>query len=257
MLGEILGRNAGLTWTELLFVLFLPPRPLARASPRLLCSDPFGEPMGFKLGLVKEEPVAVTGALVGPILGVFRADIVGVVSSSCASEVRNGVKAGRFEDVLEVSGEVMVSIVCSSCASSNNVCSFSVEPVGLLAALRILINDDGVAGLSSVAGNGAECGPDEAAAIWGDLLAEADLGVAGGGIKTSDSGSGDMDSPSELSRLREVGPLLLVCCLIWRELLAFSASSMIPFTLLGGMLVLDSCFFLDCGFIEGDCRTAR
>lgn len=199
MLGEILGRNAGLTWTELLFVLFLPPRPLARASPRLLCSDPFGEPMGFKLGLVKEEPVAVTGALVGPILGVFRADIVGVVSSSCASEVRNGVKAGRFEDVLDVSGEVMVSIVCSSCASSIDVCSFSVEPVDLLAALRILINDDGVAGLSSVAGNGAECGPDEAAAIWGDLLAEADFGVAGGGIKTSDRGSGDMDSASELS----------------------------------------------------------
>lgn len=211
MLGDILGRNAGLTWTELLFVLFLPPRPLARASPRLLCSDPFGEPMGFRLGLVKEEPVAVTGALVGAILGVFRADIVGVVSSSCVSEVRNGVRAGRFEDVLEVSGEVMASIVCSSCASSMDVCSFSAEPVERLAALRILINDDGVAGLSSVAGIGADCGPEVAGTIWGDLLAEADLGVAGGGIKTSDNGSGEMDSASELSWLREIGPLLLVC----------------------------------------------
>ena len=199
MLGDILGRNAGLTWTELLFVLFLPPRPFVKASPRLWCKEPFGEPNGFRLGLAKDEPVAVAGALVGAILGVFRADIVGVASSSWVSDVRKGVKAGRFEDGLEVSGRVMASIVCSSCASSMDVCSFNAEPAGRLAALRILINDDGVAGLSSVASTGAACDPDVAALIWGDLLAEADLGVAGGGIKTSESGSGEMDSASELS----------------------------------------------------------
>ena len=199
MLGDIFGRNAGLTWTELLFVLFLPPRPFFEASPRLLCKEPSGEPIGFRLGLVKDEPVAVAGALVGAILGVFRADIVGVASSAWVSDVCKGVRAGRFDDGLEASGKVMASIVRSSCASSMDVCSFNAEPAGRLAALRILINDAGVAGLSSVAGIGAACGPDVAPLIWGDLLAEADLGVAGGGIKTSESGSGEMEPASELS----------------------------------------------------------
>ena len=121
--------------------------------------------MGFKTGLVKEEPVTVAGALVAAILGVFRADIVGVVSSSCVSDVRKGVKAGRFEDALVVSGKTIASIVCSSCASSMDVCSFSAEPAGRPAALRILINDAGVAGLLSVANVRADCDPDVAAMI--------------------------------------------------------------------------------------------
>jgi len=37
--------------------------------------------------------------------------------------------------------------------------------------------------------------------MYGDLLADPDLGVAGGGIRASDNGSGEIDSASELSWL--------------------------------------------------------
>lgn len=193
MLGDILGRKAGLTCTELLFVRFLPPRPLIRESPRLLSWAVFGD-----AGLGKAEPVAVTGALVAAILGVLRADMVGVNSSSFASEVRRGVKAGRFADPLADSGRTMASIVCSSSDSSNDVRSFKAEPAGLEVPLRIFINDAGVAGLSVVGGMGADWDPGFAANC-GDWVREADFGVAGGGIRISDNGSGDMDSASELS----------------------------------------------------------
>lgn len=134
----------------------------------------------------------------GAIFGVLRADMVGVMSSSVVSEVRNGVKAGRLVDGFAESGAMMASIVCSSSDSSRDVCSLRAEPAGFPAPLRSLINDAGVAGLLSMGGIGAECDPG-LATICGDLLAEADFGVAGGGIRTSDSGSGDIDSASELS----------------------------------------------------------
>lgn len=112
--------------------------------------DAFGDVIG--LGLGKTELVAVTGALVGAILGVLRADIVGVKSSSFVSEVRKGVNAGRFAEPLAASGKVMASIVCSSSDSSRIDCSFKVEPADLPAPFRIFINDAGVAGWSPMGG---------------------------------------------------------------------------------------------------------
>lgn len=159
ILGEIFGRNAGLTCTELLFVLFFPARPLVRGSPRLLDIAPFVEITVFGLGLGNAEPVAVTGALVGTIFGALRADMVGVGSSSFASPVLRGVKAGRFDDSFAGSGKAIASIVCSSSDSSSELCSFRADPAGLPAPLRILISEAGVAGLSSIAGMGADRDP--------------------------------------------------------------------------------------------------
>ena len=48
---------------------------------------------------------------------------------------------------------------------------------------------------------GADWDPGCFALRYGDLLEELDLGVAGGGIKMSDRGSGDIDPASELSLL--------------------------------------------------------
>lgn len=111
-------------------------------------------------------------------------------------------------------------------------------------------------GLLSLGGMGADCDPGFAT-IWGDLLAEADFGVAGGGIRISDKDSGETDSASELSWLMAMGNFCTGRCGTFVERLAFPASSMISETLFDGMLVLDSCFFLVWGFIEGDCRTVR
>ena len=60
-----------------------------------------------------------------------------------------------------------------------------------------------MAGASSaaIAGLGCWCPLAILAVRYGDLLAEIDLGVAGGGIKISDKGSGDTDSAPELSWL--------------------------------------------------------
>lgn len=228
-------------------------------SPRLLGKAPFGDAIGFDFGLGEAEPVAVTGALigaVGAILGVLRADIVGVMSSSVASDVRNGVKAGRLLDDFAESGRTMASIVCSSCDSNRDDCSFKAEPADLPAPLRILINDAGVTGLLSVGGMGADCDPGFAT-IGGDLLPEADFGVAGGGIKISDNDSGDIDSASELSWLMATGSFSTGCCVAFSARLAFPASSMISEIRFEGILVLEVCFFLVCGFVEGDCRTVR
>lgn len=100
------------------------------------------------------------------------------------------------------------------------------------------------------------CGPPPFLAVrYGDLLAELDLGVAGGGIRTSVRGSGETESAPELSWL------------YGRERLP-SAPGDMPFDLpfraslrtrsisLGGMMVLEGCFLLDWGFTTGDCRTA-
>lgn len=208
------------------------------------------------MGLGKAEPVAVTGALVGAIFGVLRADMVGVISSSLASEVRKGVNAGRFPPPLAGSGNAMASIVCSSSDSNRDVCSFKADPAGRPTAFRIFISDAGVAGLSLIRGMGADWNPGFAT-ICGDLLAEADLGVEGGGIRISERGSGDIDSASELSWPIPTESMPPVCCIAFVERLAFSASSTIPDTLLLGILVFEECFFFGCGFIAGDCRTDR
>ena len=51
-------------------------------------------------------------------------------------------------------------------------------------------------------------GPFCFASRYGDLLAEPDLGVAGGGISTSERGSGDTESAPELSWPYGTGSLL-------------------------------------------------
>lgn len=81
------------------------------------------------------------------------------------------------------------------------------------------------------------------AASGGDLLAEAEWGVTGGGISISDRGSGDIDSASELSKLMVPRGLAIACWFTWIERLAFSASSTMPDTLLPGILVFEECFF--------------
>ena len=80
MLGDIFGRNAGLTWTELALLRFLLDRPVGLESRRLPTTDPVGEAMALSCGLgMTELEALVGGALVGPSLGVFFADSVGVV----------------------------------------------------------------------------------------------------------------------------------------------------------------------------------
>ena len=200
MLGDIFGRRAGLTCTELLLFLFLP---VDFSSPRL----PGVAPRGEARGLGKTELVALSGALRGPYLGVFRAERVGVVSLSLAPTVFIGVREG-FVFAFAGSGKTMSSIICSMSASAIFACSFRLDGrcgpfAPLPACFRIFINDAGVAGALSNIGKGAGTGWDPGcfAAKCGDLLAGVDLGVAGGGIKISDKGSGDIDSASELSWL--------------------------------------------------------
>ena len=57
----------------------------------------------------------------------------------------------------------------------------------------------GVAGSSAAVGTVALWFSGCFAVKYGDRLAGFDFGVAGGGIRISDKGSGDMDSASELS----------------------------------------------------------
>ena len=71
----------------------------------------------------------------------------------------------------------------------------------LSASLRIFISEAGVAASPLMATIGADWDPGCVALRYGDLLEELDLGVAGGGIKMSDRGSGDIDPASELSLL--------------------------------------------------------
>ena len=78
ILGEILGRNAGLTWEELILFLFLLFRPVAFGSARLLDIEPPGDGMIPSRGLEKLTPFAVDVALAGAVNGVLMADKVGV-----------------------------------------------------------------------------------------------------------------------------------------------------------------------------------
>lgn len=85
MLGDILGRKAGLTCTEVLPDRFLAPRPPVLASPLLLVIDSFGEVSPLTKGLGSAELGRPwVGTLMGATrgradFGVFLADKVGVV----------------------------------------------------------------------------------------------------------------------------------------------------------------------------------
>ena len=114
-----------------------------------------------------------------------------------------GERIGRVEP-LTGSGSVISSRICSISASAARVCFFRLEsfccfPAALDLDFSILINDAGVAGSpfesTAIAAESSAC----LGGIWGDFPAELDLGVAGGGIKTSESGSGETESASELS----------------------------------------------------------
>ena len=89
----------------------------------------------------------------------------------------------------------------------------------------------------------------------GDFLEDPGLGVAGGGIKTSDKYSGEMDPDSEVVWLAERARFSLLDCrgLCWSATLLLSIMLAISF---GGIVVLDDCF-LRCGFIDGDSLTVR
>ena len=82
MLGDIFGRKAGLTCTELVLFRFLlgQGRPVGLESVRLLATDPVGEAIALRCGLgITELEALGKVALCGPNRGVFRADNVGVV----------------------------------------------------------------------------------------------------------------------------------------------------------------------------------
>ncbi len=68
ILGDIRGRNAGLTCDEEILLRFLPAFPPALGSPRLLDIDPPGDAAAPKWGLAKVEVVAGVEALVGAFL---------------------------------------------------------------------------------------------------------------------------------------------------------------------------------------------
>jgi len=130
-----------------------------------------------------------------------------VVSFSLAPFVSIGVREG-FELAFAGSGKAISSIICSISTSAILACSFRLDgrcgPFPTLpACFRIFINDAGVAGSLPIVGVGAGAGPVPGcfAARYGDLLADVDLGVAGGGINISDKDSGDIDSASEVSWL--------------------------------------------------------
>jgi len=256
MLGEIFGRNAGLTCTELWLLRFLGSRLFNLDSPRLLIPVPVGEAIEPSWGLGKADPVALMGALAAPSLGIFLVAFVELVCSMFASEVLIGLRAG-FLVVLAGSGKTMSSMICSMSASAAAVCSCKFEvcrvpPLIFLLCLRTLMSDAGVAGSPLTSCADASGGCPCLASRYGDLPAELDLGVAGGGIKTSDNGSGETESGPELSWLYGIGSLP---SLLWADF-DFRASSMMPETSFAGMTVLEGCFFL-CGFIAGDCLTAR
>lgn len=65
MLGDIFGRIAGLTCTELVLFLFLFSRPMDFGSARLADEEPFGDVIADNRGLVKNALLVAPGALDG------------------------------------------------------------------------------------------------------------------------------------------------------------------------------------------------
>ncbi len=153
-----------------------------------------------------------------------------------------GGRKGRVD--VAAAGRVMFSTV------SEPPFAMSSRPDGRPACFLSFINEAGVAGSLVIGNKGADCDPCCCAARYGDFPAEADRGVAGGGIRASDNGSGDIDSASELSWMYKPP--------CWKFLLALffelCASWMISATSFAGMTVL---LRLACGFIAGDWRTVR
>lgn len=97
-------------------------------------------------------------------------------------------------------------MLCSPSTSVSDACSFRIDgprclAEALAACFLIRIRDAGVAGSSLFSIVEAALEPCCFARIDGELLVALDLGVAGGGIRTSDKDSGEMDSASELSWL--------------------------------------------------------
>jgi len=88
-----------------------------------------------------------------------------------------------------------------SCPPPSTLPCFGVRPYGFLSFIR----DAGVAGSLLMASSGADLDPTCCAVRYGDLPAVAEFGVAGGGIRASDNGSGEIDSASELSGLDGTG----------------------------------------------------
>lgn len=74
MLGEILGRRAGLTCTELWLLRFFESLLFNLESTRLMAPALVGEAKSWGLG--NAEVFVVIGALAGPHLGVFRASML-------------------------------------------------------------------------------------------------------------------------------------------------------------------------------------
>lgn len=157
MLGDIFGRMAGLTCTELVLFLFLLSRPIDFGSTRLVDEGPLGVVTSDSRGLVNTALLVALGALDG--VGVsFWAEMVDVWSSF-SFEVSNGVNCGL---VVTFPGwaEATSSITCSTSPSARDACSFKAEDPGcprfLPASLRIFINEAGVAGSPLMATMGAD-----------------------------------------------------------------------------------------------------
>lgn len=243
ILGDIFGRNAGLTCTDAALFLFLLPRPIDLGSARLPEVELVGDAMAPSCGLGNIEFIALNGALAGPF-GSLRAVIVGVASSSLACTVLIGASIG-FVGPAAGSGKTILSIICSISASAIEACSFRLEVRRCPAksfpfCFLIFINDAGVAGWLPEA-EGASfatsaCLPDRC----GDLPEISDLGVAGGGIKISDKGSGDIDSAPELSCMAGMEVRDRECSTRFD----FRASSKTVETPFGGIVELIDCLFL-------------
>ena len=94
------------------------------------------------------------------------------------------------------------------------------------------------------------------AEIWGDFPAELDLGVAGGGMSTSEMGSGEIESASELSWLYGSGSLLMALVAeVTPAGFVGSAFSMMVDISFGVSFEVEPCFLRCCDFIIGDCFT--
>ena len=191
-----------------------------------------------------------------PHFGVICPDRVGVICSSLASAVLMGVRAGFA--AFAGSGKTMSSIASSTSTSASDACSLRLDlacrlVAPFLACCLILINDAGVAGSSGIEAVGTGFVVGCFASKEGDWPAVLDLGVAGGGINISESDSGEIDSASELSWVYGSGGLTELMAPLALPALFFDACSMILETSRRGIVVLEVCFFLLCGFIAGDC----
>lgn len=123
MLGEILGRRAGLAWDELFRFLL---RVAGRASPRLLGIVALGEAIAPNWGDGNTGLVADGGALARAAERICPlADKVGVASPSLLLLIWRGARVGLVD--FAGSGRTMSSMICSISASANEVCSFKCE----------------------------------------------------------------------------------------------------------------------------------